>query len=131
MGRRCPGAGGFGSIAIIERFIQTLKHECTRKLLASFRRDVIRRELLLFVAWYNQHRPHTTLAGRTPDEMYFPCRPANTGPRYEPRPGWPRPAPCAIPKTLIRGAPGVRLEMELSFHGGRKDLPVVALRRAA
>ena len=84
-----------------------------------------------YFSFYNQHRPHTTLAGRTPDEMYFACRPANTGPRYEPRWGWPRPAPCANPTTLIRGAPGVRLEMELSFHGGRKHLPVIELHRAA
>jgi len=42
--------GQYGSIAIIERFIQTSKHECTRQLLVSFRREAIRRELPLFVA---------------------------------------------------------------------------------
>ncbi len=128
---RFGAIGQYGSITVIERFIQTLKNECTRRLLVPFRREAIRRELLLFVAWYNQHRPHMTLAGRTPDEAYFLCRPANTGPRYEPRPGWPRPAPCAIAQTLIQGAAGVRLEMELAFHGGRKHLPVVVLKRAA
>ncbi len=128
---RFGAIGQHGSIAIVERFIQTVKNECTRRLLVPFRREAIRRELLLFVAWYNQHRPHMTLAGRTPDEAYFPCRSANTGPRYEPRPGWPRPSPCAIPQTLIQGAAGVPLEMGLAFHGGRKHLPVVVLRRAA
>ena len=66
-----------------------------------------------------------------PDEMYFACRPANRRPRYEPRPGWSRPSECAIPQTLIRGTPGVRVEIQLTFHGGRKHLPVVVLRPAA
>ena len=40
-----------------------------------------RRELTSFVAWYNEHRPHTTLRGKTPNEVYFHMRPANQRPR--------------------------------------------------
>jgi hypothetical protein len=36
--------------------------------------------------WYNQHRPHSTLGGKTPDEVYFQRFPANRRPRIEPRP---------------------------------------------
>ena len=33
------------------------------------------RELNLFCSWYNQERPHSTLEGATPDEIYFARRP--------------------------------------------------------
>ena len=56
-----------------------------------------RRELSWFAVWYNEHRPHTTLGGRTPDEAYFQKPPANRSPRFEPRALWPRSAPCALP----------------------------------
>jgi hypothetical protein len=32
---------------------------------------------------------------------------------------------------LVKGKAGVRLELAVTFQGGRKHLPVVALRRAA
>ncbi|HUT89201.1 MAG TPA: integrase core domain-containing protein, partial [Thermoguttaceae bacterium] len=68
---RFGAVGRHGSIAVVERFIQTVKVECTRRLLVSFRAETFRQELLWFAACYNQHRPHTTLGGRTPDEVYF------------------------------------------------------------
>jgi putative transposase len=64
---RFGAVGQHGSIAVVERFIQTVKVECTRRLLVLFRAKTFRQELLRFAAWYNQHRPHTTLGGRTPD----------------------------------------------------------------
>jgi hypothetical protein len=33
--------------------------------------------------------------------------------------------------VLIKGKPGVRLELSVTFHGGRKHLPIVTLRRVA
>ena len=128
---RFSAVGKHGSIAIIERFIQTLKSECTRRSLVPHRRKTMRRELLLFLSWYNAHRPHTTLAVRTPDEAYLRSRPAHRVPRYGPRPRWPGSSPCAAPATIVRAAPGVQLDMKLVFHGGGKHLPVVTLRRAA
>jgi hypothetical protein len=44
---------------------------------------------------------------------------------------WPRAAPCATPQALIKGTPGVRLELGVTFEAGRKHLPVVTLRRVA
>jgi hypothetical protein len=32
---------------------------------------------------------------------------------------------------LIKGKPGVRLELAVTFHGGRRHLPIVALRSVA
>ena len=101
---RFGAIGQHGSIAVGERFIQTLKVECTRSLLVvSLRDKTFRQELVRFTTWYNEHRPHTTLGGRTPEEVYSHQRPANRSPRFEPRAFWPRPAPCALPQVAVRG----------------------------
>ena len=89
------------------------------------------RELKLFQAWYNEHRPHAALNGRTPREVHERRFPANRKPRYEPRAKWPRGSPCAKPWALTRGSPGAKLELDIEFHGGRRHLPIVKLRRVA
>ena len=128
---RFGAIGQHGSIAVVERFIQTVKIECTRRLLVSLHSTTFRRELSWFTVWYNRHRPHTTLGGRTPGEVYFQKRPANRSPRFEPRALWPRPAPCALPQVLVKGQPGVRIGLEVSYQQKRKHLPVATIRRAA
>ncbi len=95
------------------------------------RRKVLARNLQESILWYNAHRPHTSLRGRTPDEVYHRIFPANRRPRFEPRSAWPRALPCAKPVTLVRGQPGVGLELDVSFLHGKHDLPIVTLRRAA
>jgi len=117
--------------AHLERFHRSLKVECTRRLPVSFRAETFRQELLWFAACYNQHRPHAALGGRTPDEVYFPQRPASQSPRFEPRALWPRPAPCALPQVLVKGQPGARIELAVSYQHRRKHLPVATIRRAA
>jgi putative transposase len=129
---RKGAVGQNGSIAVCERFIRTLKDGCTRALaVVPLVPRSLRRELSLFFAWYNQSRPHMTLGGSTPDEVYFKSRPANRAPRFEPRPNWPRGLPCAKPQTLVKGQPGVVLELKVDFAGGRRHLPRVTLCRAA
>jgi hypothetical protein len=83
------------------------------------------------VVWYNEHRPHEYLKGRTPNEVYFGRDPANEEPRIEPRGRWPAGSPCASPATTILGFPGCRLRIELMLLGGRRQLPVVRLKRTA
>jgi len=100
---RYGAIGKHGSIAVVERCIRTLKDELTRRTMVPLSRAEFRRELLLYVNRFNEHRPHTTLRGRTPNEVYFGCRPANRKPRIEPRPRWPRPSPCAKLQTLVAG----------------------------
>ncbi|MBP85545.1 MAG: hypothetical protein CMJ64_02335, partial [Planctomycetaceae bacterium] len=89
------------------------------------------RELLSFIDWYNEHRPHTTLDGQTPNEVYFGQRPAHRRPRIETRKRWPRASRCARPQTLVAGNPGDRFTIDLDYHRGRKYLPIVSLKRAA
>ncbi len=128
---RFGAVGKHGSIAVVERLIRTMKDEVTRRILVPHCRADFRRELTSFFAWYNEHRPHTTLRGMTPDEVYFRLPPANRWPRIEPRKRWPRPSPCAKPVTLIAGQPGDRFQLKVDFHDGRQHLPIVSLKRAA
>ena len=129
---RHGAVGKYGSIAIIERLMRTLKSECTRRLVVvPFRRGEFVRELTLWKGCYNAERPHEALAARTPDEVYFGRRPACRTPRFEPRARWPRRSPCAAPHALIRGRPGMNVALEVSYQAGRKHLPLVTLTRAA
>lgn len=123
--------GKYGSIAVIERFIRTLKDECTRRVILRLRRDDMRRELACHLDWYNEHRPHEYLDGRTPNEVYFDRPPANETPRIEPRSNWPPGAPCARPAAAIDGRPGQNIKLELIYHAGGKHLPVIQLKRVA
>ncbi len=128
---RFGAVGKHGSIAVVERFIRTMKDEGICRILVPHRRERFRRELTCLVAWYNDRRPHMTLDGKTPNEVYFGLRPANRRPRIEPRKRWPRNAPCAEPSTLVAGQPGDRFTIEIDFHHGRRHLPIVSLKRAA
>jgi putative transposase len=128
---RYGAVGKHGSIAVVERMIRTMKDECTRRILIPLCLDQFRHEILSFVDWYNEHRPHTTLAGRTPNEVYFSRTPAQRRPRIEPHPLWPRPSPCAKPQTLAAGQPGDRFELKIDLFKSKRHLPIVILRRAA
>jgi transposase InsO family protein len=128
---RYGAVGEHGSIAIIERFIRSLKSECTRKITVPFRLDRMRHEVACYAAWYNQHRPHTALDGRTPMEVYLGLSPANEAPRFEPRLRWPRNSRCASPLVAINGRRGVRLKVAISRFENRAHLTVIDLRRAA
>lgn len=88
-------------------------------------------ECKLFLGWFNGSRPHMTLRGATPDEIYFGRRPANQLPRFEPRKGWPRRSSCALPQVLVKGQPGARLQLTVDYLAGRRHLPVVTIRRVA
>ena len=128
---RFGAIGKHGRIAVVERFILTLKTLLGCLLLIPYRRERFQQELAAIVEWYNQHRPHEWLGGKTPDEVYFGWHPANRKPRFEVRSRWPRSSPCAKPWALVRGSPGAKLTIEVNFYRGRKHLPVVALKRAA
>ncbi len=131
IGVRYGAAGKHGSIAVVERFIKSLKNEHTRRILVPQRRATFRKQLHSFTAWYNEHRPHTMLDGATPNEVYFNLKPANQYPRIEPRKHWPRSSPCARPRTLIAGQPGDRFIISVDFHDSRRHLPIVSLKHAA
>ena len=128
---RFGAVGQYGSIAVVERFIRTMKDECSRCIIIPHRREDMRRELGLYLDWFNRHRPHEYLLGRTPNEVYHALPAANEAPRIEPRPHWPRGAPCAAPAAPVAGKVGRKVELVVSYHAGRKYLPVIRLKRVA
>jgi hypothetical protein len=131
MQQRFGAIGKYGSLAVIERFIRSMKNECTRAILVPFSTAAFEREIAFYVAWFNENRPHGWLGGRTPDEVYFGTMPACRKPRFEPRTRWPRRSPCAQPQALVRGRPGAVVELHVGYYAGRKHLPLVALKRVA
>ncbi len=110
------------SIAIVERFIRSMKQECTRCLLVPLSIEAMRREVRLYAIWYNTLRPHMALVGKTPREVYV-GRTARRR-RFEPRPKWPR-------RPRRRGADGDTVRLEVSYLEGRRHLPVIDLLHAA
>lgn len=128
---RYGAVGEHGSIAIIERFIRSMKSECARRIIVPFRLDQMRHEVACYATWYNEHRPHMGLGGRTPLEVFKGLQPANEAPRFEPRSRWSRKSRCASPVVRVKGRRGVRLTVILSRFESRPHLPVVELRRAA
>jgi len=129
--QRFGAVGKYGSIAVVERFIHSMKNECTRAILVPFSTAVFEREIHHYVLWFNENRPHERLGARTPDEIYFGRMPTARQPRYEPRSCWPRRSPCAKPHALIRGRPGAVVELRVGYRAGRKHLPLVTLKRVA
>jgi hypothetical protein len=128
---RYGAVGKHGSIAIVERFIRTLKEYLRTLAVVPDERNAFARELKCFQDWFNEHRPHEALGGKTPNEVDERRFPANRKPRYEPRLRWPRGSPCARPWALTRGSPGAKLAMNFEFHAGRCGLPIVRLNRVA
>jgi putative transposase len=128
---RFGAVGQHGSIAIVERFIRSMKAECARRVLVPFGLAAMRTEVACYIAWYNEHRPHSSLGGRTPMEVYRSLPPANEAVRFEPRRHWPRKSRCASPVAPIRGRRDSRLVLVVDHVDGRAHLPVVQLKRAA
>ena len=79
-------------------------------------------ELSVYMSWFNEHRPHQALEGKTPLEVYHHLAAANAAPRFDPRASWP---------MRWHGEPGVRTALVVTYHEGRKQLPIFELRQAA
>jgi len=63
------GRGRWMDNIFIERLWRSLKHECVY-LHAFESGSELRTGLAHWIGYYNIRRPHSTLAGRTPDEAY-------------------------------------------------------------
>jgi transposase InsO family protein len=123
---RYGAIGAYGSIAIIERLIRTLKDEGLRRILVPLRRTEMLVEVDVFIDWYNVRRPHMGLAGATPNEIYRGLRPARAGPRYEIRPKYP-----VRRREKLRKKKETIVHLVIGHHDGRPHLPVIHLRPAA
>jgi hypothetical protein len=91
----------------------------------------MRADVARWIDSYNEHRPHSGLGGRTPNEVCFGRFPAHRRPRIEPRTHWPRSSPCARPQVLVAGKPGAQFDVEVERADGQVHLPINRLHRAA
>ena len=128
---RFGAIGQHGSIAVIERFIKTFKEEFLRNISIPLRLEDFRTEVRWIVEYYNGHRPHAFLNGRTPNEACFPSIPANITPRFEPRKRWPVESKCTAPQASLKDEPGKKFRLHISYYEGRKYLPIVELKAVA
>jgi len=126
---RFGAVGRHGSIAVVERLHLSMKEECTRRIIVPLNKRDFEKELSFWQEWYNSLRPHMTLKGKTPDEVYFGLRAANTLPRLEPRPKVHHSTPCAKPRMMMAGKAGRKINLHLSFLDGRSHLPILTVQR--
>lgn len=127
---RIGAVGKHGSIAVVERFHGTLK-DILRLITVPEDQPRFEQEVTLAIDWYNEWRPHGTLRGKTPNEVHFSRPVAHERPRREPREGWPRGSPCAVPQVEIDGEPGDPIILVIDCLDGRRHLPIIRTRRAA
>ena len=113
----------YGSIAVIERFIKSLKQEWLRRLIIPLRLERMRNDLSAYAFWFNEHRPHQALNGCTPREVFEHRIPANQSRHFELRPGWSADQGDALPC--------VHLTLSVTYHERRKHLPIIELKQAA
>ena len=92
--------------------MRSIKDECTRCILVPLSEDGIRREIALYVNWYNQFRPHQALGGRIPMDLYFGIEEETT---------------C----FETRGENAVAILLVVTRLDDRRHLPIVELKRAA
>ncbi len=76
---RFGAVGKHGSIAVTERVIKTLKYEWLKRV--SFIKGIDHLAALCeeFEDWYNTWRPHMTLDGLRPDDVYYDRKPEKPG----------------------------------------------------
>jgi hypothetical protein len=122
--------GKHGSIAVLERFNRTLKDELIRRILVPLRLSDFNEELIRYVIWYNEHRPHQFQNGRTPNEVYESRFPARDSPRLEPRPKYPLNAYDGNnASTLAQRA--TELQVVVAHLDERRHLPIISIKQAA
>jgi len=69
------GRGRWMDNVFIERLWRSMKYECVY-LHAFETGSELRAGLVRWIAYYNAHRPHSALAGQTPDEAYHQTAPS-------------------------------------------------------
>ncbi|MBL9028803.1 MAG: DUF559 domain-containing protein [Myxococcales bacterium] len=125
---RFGAVGEHGSIAVLERFFRSLKTEMLRRLpWVPMSKKRLTEEVAAYMGWYDLHRPHRGLCGRTPCELRTGTKPAR-GRRLEPRPAYPIDQRRDLPKgRRVKG----ELVVVVDHFEGRSHLPIVSLREAA
>jgi putative transposase len=127
---RFGAVGRHGSIAVEERFIRTLKEEGLAHEIVPLHHSTFCASLARLEDWYNEVRPHSSLGGGTPDEVFHGRRPINRRSRFEPRARYPAKGACAAPWAPARAKIGARLDLVATPFRGARHLAHVEIRRA-
>jgi hypothetical protein len=113
----------YGNTAVIERFIKSPKDEWLRRLIIPLRFEALRKDLSAYTSWFNEHRPHQALDGCTSREIYERVVPLN------------QVGCCDLRPTCTAGkhdaVSGLRFTLAVTYHEGRRHLPIIELKRAA
>ena len=126
---RFGAIGRHGSIAVAERFIRTLKEEGLAHELVPLQHPAFCASLARLEGWYNEVRPHASMDGATPDEVFHGRRPDNRRRRFEPRARYPVKGACAAPWAPARARIGARLDLVATPFRGARHLAQVEIRR--
>ena len=92
---RFGAIGKHGSIAVTERVNKTLKYEWLKRVAIIKDFDHLNELCSEFETWYNSWRPHMTLDGLCPDDVYYDKKPAK--PKRDAKI-----VPCNIEKRFFR-----------------------------
>ncbi|MFC1604547.1 DDE-type integrase/transposase/recombinase [Planctomycetota bacterium] len=92
---RVGAVGKHGSISVTERVIKTLKYEWLKRVPIIKEFDRLTMLCEEFECWYNSWRPHMTLDGIRPDDVYYDKRPEK--PKRDSKK-----VPCNIEHRLFR-----------------------------
>lgn len=117
---RFGAIGQHGSIAVVERFIRTLKREHLRRIFIPPTRMGITRAVATFQRYYNEHRPHSALCGLTPHQKANNAAHPMTRRRYELRPLWP--IADADADVVLRVD---NLDIDVTAFEGHRHLPIL------
>jgi len=69
--RRYGAVARWQSVAVIDRFFESLKQECASRWMVLQPIERVNDALHRYTDWFARHRPHQGLGGRTPDDVYF------------------------------------------------------------
>jgi transposase InsO family protein len=92
---RVGAVGKHGSISVTERVIKTLKYEWLKRVPVIKGYDHLTMLCEEFECWYNSWRPHMTLDGFRPDDVYYSKKPEK--PKRDAKT-----VPCDIEQHLFR-----------------------------
>jgi transposase InsO family protein len=126
---RFGAVGQHGSIAVIERCIETLKYEFLKRIFVPFALPQMQDALACWMLWYNEHRPHESLGNRTPAELRHGR--IRQPERIEPRARMPLARQAPDSAELVARRSRGKLQLVVSYVGGYRQLPIVELREAA
>jgi len=68
--QRFGAVGKYGSIAVTERVIKTMKYEWLKKVILIKDFEHLQTLCESFMLWYNEFRPHMRLSGATPKTVF-------------------------------------------------------------